>query len=92
MKKECNERKPKHGSELPMEILYMNPRRSSNVSRDMLLGTTIKDRADLYITKELIPELRRWKVDTYQVVSIIYKYSDNTRVQARANTEIYEQL
>ncbi|ORE12553.1 hypothetical protein BCV71DRAFT_269110 [Rhizopus microsporus] len=56
----------------------------------MLLGTTIKDRADLYITKELIPELRRWKVDTYQVVSIIYKYSDNTRIQF--NTEEDRQI
>ncbi|CEP11873.1 hypothetical protein [Parasitella parasitica] len=31
-------------------------------------------------------------MDTYQAVSQIYKYSENTRVEARANTEIYEQL
>lgn len=44
------------------------------------------------INKELIPELKRWKMDAYQVVSNIYKYSENTRVQSRASTEIYEQL
>ncbi|KAG1531990.1 hypothetical protein G6F51_013309 [Rhizopus arrhizus] len=38
------------------------------------------------INKELIPELKEWKI-----VNNIYKYSEDTSVQARANTEIYEQ-
>ncbi|KAG0781125.1 hypothetical protein G6F57_001507 [Rhizopus arrhizus] len=43
------------------------------------------------INKELIPELKQWKIDTFQIVNNIYKYSEDTSVQARANTEIYEQ-
>ncbi|KAG1254527.1 hypothetical protein G6F68_010808 [Rhizopus microsporus] len=41
--------------------------------------------------QELIPELKQWKIDTFQIVNNIYKYSEDTSVQARANTEIYEQ-
>ncbi|KAG1321393.1 hypothetical protein G6F62_010841 [Rhizopus arrhizus] len=43
------------------------------------------------INKELISELKEWKIDTFQIVNNIYKYSEDTRVQARASTEIYEQ-
>ncbi|KAG1123991.1 hypothetical protein G6F38_013933 [Rhizopus arrhizus] len=44
------------------------------------------------INKEYIPDLKNWKVDAYQLVSSIYKNTETTRIQARASTEIYEQL
>ena len=44
------------------------------------------------INKEYIPGLKNWKVDAYQLVSSIYKNTETTRIQARASTEIYEQL
>ncbi|KAG1150111.1 hypothetical protein G6F37_011279 [Rhizopus arrhizus] len=44
------------------------------------------------INKEYIPDLKNWKVDAYQIVSSIYKNTETTRIQARASTEIYEQL
>lgn len=44
------------------------------------------------VNKELIPELKNWKVDTYQFVNTIYKFAETTRIQARANTELYQQL
>ncbi|KAG1039985.1 hypothetical protein G6F43_012389 [Rhizopus delemar] len=44
------------------------------------------------INKEFIPELKNWKVDAYQLVSTIHKITETTRIQARASTELYEQL
>ncbi|KAG1044387.1 hypothetical protein G6F43_011463 [Rhizopus delemar] len=44
------------------------------------------------INKEFIPELKNWKVDAYQLVHTIYKITETTRIQARASTELYEQL
>jgi hypothetical protein len=44
------------------------------------------------INKELIPELKNWKVDAYQLVHTIYKITETTRIQARASSELYEQL
>ncbi|KAI8887138.1 hypothetical protein K501DRAFT_292396 [Backusella circina FSU 941] len=44
------------------------------------------------INKEYIPDLKNWKVDTYQLVSSIYKNTETIRIQTRASTEIYEQL
>ncbi|KAG0757580.1 hypothetical protein G6F22_019912 [Rhizopus arrhizus] len=44
------------------------------------------------INKEYIPDLKNWKVDAYQLISSIYKNTETTRIQARASTEIYEQL
>ncbi|KAG1462143.1 hypothetical protein G6F46_009464 [Rhizopus delemar] len=44
------------------------------------------------INKEFIPELKNWKVDAYQLVHAIYKITETTRIQARASTELYEQL
>ena len=44
------------------------------------------------INKEFIPDLKNWKVDAYQLVSTIHKITETTRLQARASTEIYEQL
>ncbi|KAG1144113.1 hypothetical protein G6F37_006507 [Rhizopus arrhizus] len=43
------------------------------------------------INKELIPELKEWRIETLQIVNNIYKHSENTRVKARASIEIYEQ-
>lgn len=44
------------------------------------------------INKEFVPDLKNWKVDAYQLVSTIHKITETTRLQARASTEIYEQL
>jgi len=32
------------------------------------------------INKELTPELKEWKIDTFQIVNNIYKYSEDTKV------------
>ena len=42
--------------------------------------------------EEIIRELNNWEVDAYQLVHIIYKITETTRIQARASTELYEQL
>ncbi|KAG1096098.1 hypothetical protein G6F42_018427 [Rhizopus arrhizus] len=39
-----------------------------------------------------IPQLKQGKVDTLQLVSTIYKHTENTRAQARAASEIFESL
>ncbi|KAI9247766.1 hypothetical protein EDC94DRAFT_589666 [Helicostylum pulchrum] len=39
-----------------------------------------------------ISQLKQWKVDSLQLVNQIYKLTENMRVQARAATEIFEQL
>ncbi|KAI8883253.1 hypothetical protein K501DRAFT_184946 [Backusella circina FSU 941] len=44
------------------------------------------------INKEYFPDLKNWKVNAYQLVNTIYKNTETTRIQARANTELYEQL
>jgi hypothetical protein len=44
------------------------------------------------INREFIPDLKNWKVDAYQLVSTIHKITETTRLQARASTELYEQL
>ncbi|EIE90157.1 hypothetical protein RO3G_14868 [Rhizopus delemar RA 99-880] len=44
------------------------------------------------INKSLIPKLKKYNVDTHQVVTSIYKGSDVLRTQERAATELYEQL
>lgn len=44
------------------------------------------------INKGFIPELKNWKVDAYQLVHTICKITETTRIQARASTELYEQL
>ncbi|ORE00759.1 hypothetical protein BCV72DRAFT_325475, partial [Rhizopus microsporus var. microsporus] len=56
-------------------------------STGMTTGTS-----NIKINKELVPGLEKWETVTYQVIISIYKYSENTRIQARATTEIYEQL
>lgn len=69
----------------------MNSKKSSNGLKGRLPDTTMTVGIDKN-KSILIPELKRRKVDTFQIVNNIYKYSENTRVQARASTEIYEQL
>ncbi|EIE91833.1 hypothetical protein RO3G_16544 [Rhizopus delemar RA 99-880] len=44
------------------------------------------------INKEFIPDLKKWKVATHQVVSSIFKLAEGARLQARASTEIFELL
>ncbi|ORE04465.1 hypothetical protein BCV72DRAFT_211208, partial [Rhizopus microsporus var. microsporus] len=39
-----------------------------------------------------VKKLKKWKVDSHQLVNTIYRLTENTRIQARAATEIYEQL
>ncbi|KAG1373013.1 hypothetical protein G6F61_010546 [Rhizopus arrhizus] len=60
-----------HGSDLSLGI------------SEYLDGTLIQEQ----INKELIPELKEWKIDTFQIVNNIYKYSEDTRVQAKFNNE-----
>ncbi|KAG1304446.1 hypothetical protein G6F64_009199 [Rhizopus arrhizus] len=38
--------------------------------------------------EEIIRELNNWEVDVYQLVHIIYKITETTRIQARASTEL----
>ncbi|ORE12259.1 hypothetical protein BCV71DRAFT_191359, partial [Rhizopus microsporus] len=42
------------------------------------------------IKKSFIQKYKRHNVDTYQVLNTIYRIADNTRIEARATTEIYE--
>lgn len=90
----------RHGTELPLEISeYLDSTPTYELKEEF---TRFKKQVARYkndnwikpqqINKELIPELKKWKTDTHQVITSIYKYSENTRVQARATTEIYEQL
>ncbi|KAG0746946.1 hypothetical protein G6F57_008267 [Rhizopus arrhizus] len=58
---------------------------------DGTLMYELKEKSKRFKRQELIPELKQWKIDTFQIVNNIYKYSENTRVQARASTEIYKQ-
>ncbi|KAI8994655.1 hypothetical protein BDB01DRAFT_846675 [Pilobolus umbonatus] len=44
------------------------------------------------INKEFIRDLKRWKVDAHQLVNTIHKITETTRVQARASTELFDQL
>jgi len=44
------------------------------------------------VHKEFIPDLKNWKLDAYQLVVTIHKIAETTRLQARASTELYEQL
>lgn len=44
------------------------------------------------INKEFVPDLKKWKVDSHQVVTSIFKYAESARLQARASTEIFEIL
>ncbi|KAG1446262.1 hypothetical protein G6F46_011352 [Rhizopus delemar] len=44
------------------------------------------------INKEFINELKKWKVDTHQVVTSIIKHAEEARFQARTSTEIFEIL
>lgn len=89
-----------YGSELPLDIsknldgtsLYELKEECKRFKRQVAKYNNEKWNNQEQINKELIPELKRWKIDTFQVVSNIYKYSENTRIQARASTEIYEQL
>ena len=37
-------------------------------------------------------QLKDWKIDALQVINIIYRITENTRVQARAAAELYGQL
>ncbi|KAI9482752.1 MAG: hypothetical protein EXX96DRAFT_630758 [Benjaminiella poitrasii] len=39
-----------------------------------------------------VPQLKKWKVDTLQHINTIYRLTENARIQAKAATEIYEQL
>jgi hypothetical protein len=42
--------------------------------------------------KQLTPELKKAKVDVHQVTNLLYKNTTTTRTQAKAATELYEQL
>ncbi|KAI8063738.1 uncharacterized protein B0P05DRAFT_476690 [Gilbertella persicaria] len=44
------------------------------------------------INKEFTNDLKRWKVDSHQVVTATSRHADEARVQARTSTEIYELL
>lgn len=44
------------------------------------------------INPNFTPKLKGWKVDSLHLVNTIYRVTENTRIQARAATEIYEQL
>ncbi|KAG1047248.1 hypothetical protein G6F43_010292 [Rhizopus delemar] len=44
------------------------------------------------INKEFINELKKWKVDTHQVVTSIIKHAEEARFQTRTSTEIFELL
>ncbi|KAG1047863.1 hypothetical protein G6F43_009716 [Rhizopus delemar] len=44
------------------------------------------------INPNFVKKLKKWKVDTHHLVNTIYRLTENTRIQARAATEIYEQL
>ncbi|KAG1148773.1 hypothetical protein G6F37_008064 [Rhizopus arrhizus] len=44
------------------------------------------------INKEFTNELKKWKVDTFQVVTSIIKHAEEARFQARTSTEIFELL
>ncbi|KAG1086695.1 hypothetical protein G6F42_020887 [Rhizopus arrhizus] len=89
-----------HGSELPLDIsqyldstpTYELKEEFKRFKRQVARYNNETWNRQEQINKELIPELKRWKIDTFQVVNTIYRYSENTRVQARASTEIYEQL
>ncbi|KAI8881649.1 hypothetical protein K501DRAFT_274423 [Backusella circina FSU 941] len=39
-----------------------------------------------------VNQLKKWKIDSLQLVSTIYKLTENTRIRARAAAEIYESL
>ncbi|KAG1544513.1 hypothetical protein G6F47_005389 [Rhizopus delemar] len=90
----------RYGSELPLEIseyLDSTPTYEHKEEFTRFKKQSARYRNDNWnkqhqINKEIIPELKKWKTDTHQVVTSIYKYSENTRIQARATTEIYEQL
>jgi hypothetical protein len=44
------------------------------------------------INKEIVPELKKWKVDISHVVTTIYKHAENNKLHSRANTELFELL
>lgn len=44
------------------------------------------------INPNFIKRLKQWKVDSHHLVTTIYRLTETTRLQARAATEIYEQL
>ena len=44
------------------------------------------------INKEFIPDLKNWKADACKLIHTIYKVTETTIIQARASTELYEQL
>ncbi|KAG1445145.1 hypothetical protein G6F57_017651 [Rhizopus arrhizus] len=44
------------------------------------------------INPNFIKKLKQWKVDSHHLVTTIYRLTETTRLQARAATEIYEQL
>ncbi|CEJ01593.1 hypothetical protein RMCBS344292_15616 [Rhizopus microsporus] len=90
----------KHGPELPLEISkYLDSTPAYELKEEFtrFKKQVAKHRNDNWnkqhqVNKELIPGFRKWKTDTHQVIASIYKYSENTIIQARATTEIYEQL
>lgn len=56
-----------------------------------------KYRNEDWVTAETINpnftgQLKEWKVDAFLLFNTIYKHTETARVQARAATEIYEQL
>lgn len=90
----------RHGSELSLEISeYLDSTPTYELKKEF---TRFKKQVAKYrndnrnkqhqINKKLISELKKWKTDTHQVVIPMYKYSESTRIQARATTEIYEWL
>lgn len=44
------------------------------------------------INREFTNDLKKWKVDSHQVVTATNRHADEARVQARTATEIYELL
>ncbi|KAG1053289.1 hypothetical protein G6F43_004619 [Rhizopus delemar] len=90
----------RHGSELPLEIseyldstpTYELKERFTRFKKQVARYRNDNWNKQHQINKEIIPELKKRKTDTHQVITSIYKYSENTRIQARATTEIYEQL
>lgn len=88
------------GSELPLEIseyldgtpTYELKEEFKRFKRQVARYNNDTWNRQEQINKEFIPEPKKWKIDAFRIVNTIYRYSENTRVQARASTEIYEQL
>ncbi|KAG0759980.1 hypothetical protein G6F29_008749 [Rhizopus arrhizus] len=78
-----------HGSDLSLGILeyldgtlmYKPKREFKRFKRQVTRYNNDTWNRQEQINKELTPELKEWKIDTFQIVNNIYKYSEDTKIQ-----------